>query len=101
MHCTPARFISEGGAIPLHFINQAGEATMSEGNTNTGGNKPSHRGFVVTKGKDDKEFYNAIGAKWDHSKGGGFTTQCFANPLDGKIVWFPIDKAPEDGAAVE
>ncbi len=51
--------------------------------------KPSHIAYLASEGKEDKAYFNRIGAAWPHANGkGGFNIQLHAIPLDGKISLF-------------
>ena len=56
--------------------------------------KPTHIAYTV-RNTEKGNFYTRIGAVFPHSKGGGFTVQVAAWPLDGKIVCFPPKVKPE------
>jgi hypothetical protein len=55
--------------------------------SNTTSNRPTHRIYAVTKGRDDKTFWNSIGAAWAHKDGDGFNLRFDQFPVgDGEIV---------------
>jgi len=56
--------------------------------------KPTHFAYTIRETEKGK-FYTRIGAVFAHGKGGGFTVQVAAFPLDGKIVCFPPKEKPE------
>jgi hypothetical protein len=56
--------------------------------------KPTHLAYTVRK-TDKGNFYTRIGAVFAHGKGGGFSIQLSALPLDGNIVCFPPKEKPE------
>ena len=56
--------------------------------------KPTHIAYTVRK-TESGDFWTHIGAVFAHGKGGGFTVQVAAFPLDGKIVCFLPKEKPE------
>ena len=58
-------------------------------------NKPTHFAFTVRETKSGGKFWTPIGAVFAHGKGGGFTVQLSALPLDGKIVCMLPKEKPE------
>ena len=56
--------------------------------------KPTHIAYTVKK-TNTGTFWTRIGAVFAHGKGGGFTVQVNAFPLDGKIVCLPPKEKPE------
>lgn len=54
-------------------------------NTQTTGAKPSHRLFLVT-GSGKSASWREIGAAWPNKDGKGFSLNCEAMPLQGRIV---------------
>ena len=57
-------------------------------------NKPTHIAYTVRETKTGK-FWTRIGAVFAHGKGGGFTVEVSAFPLDGKIVCLLPKQKPE------
>ena len=47
--------------------------------------KPTHRIYLVT-GEGESAFWTAIGAAWPHKDGQGFSINCDAMPITGRIV---------------
>ena len=52
------------------------------------GKRPSYDVFVSTKGKDDKSFYNKVGAAWNVASE-GISIKLFALPVSGELILFP------------
>ena len=65
-------------------------------------NKPTHRVYAVTKGKDDKAFWQDIGAAWLHDDGEGLNLKLSYLPLNGADIVIrkpkPSDKASGEAA---
>lgn len=55
--------------------------------------KPTHRIYRVT-GEDPKASWTPIGATWPNRDGAGFSIQCDAIPLTGRIVMRAITEHP-------
>jgi hypothetical protein len=51
----------------------------------TAGRKPTHRLFCVV-GDGDKANWTEIGALWPHKDGKGFSFDCKAMPIQGRMV---------------
>ena len=47
---------------------------------------PSFEAFSVTDGKDDKSYFNKIGAAFEHKDGEGHSVELNALPTNGRIV---------------
>lgn len=60
--------------------------------SNTTPNRPSHRIYAVTKGKDEKTFWKSIGAAWAHKDGGGFNLRFDQFPIGGGEIVIRKDK---------
>lgn len=54
-------------------------------NTQTTGAKPTHRLYLVT-GTGKSASWREIGAAWANKDGKGFSLNCEAMPLQGRIV---------------
>ena len=54
-------------------------------NTQTAAAKPSHRLYLVT-GTGKAASWREIGAAWPNRDGNGFSLNCEAMPLQGRIV---------------
>ncbi len=62
------------------------------------GRKPDFRLYSV-HGDGDNAKWTPIGAAWEHRDGKGFTLQCDAMPLGGRIVMrTPKDQTEADAA---
>lgn len=57
---------------------------MTQASTETG-NKPTHRLYRVV-GQGNKANWTEIGAAWPNKDGMGFSLNCDAVPLQGRIV---------------
>jgi hypothetical protein len=55
--------------------------------------KPTHIAYTV-RNTESGDYWTRIGAVFAHGKGGGFTVQVAAFPLDGKIVCLPPKEKP-------
>lgn len=66
---------------------------MAKTQTNQPGRKPTHRLYRVT-GDDENANWTPIGAAWLHQDGDGFSIQCDAVPLQGRIVMRRITERP-------
>lgn len=55
--------------------------------------KPSHRIYRVT-GEGQKASWTPIGAVWPNRNGAGFSIQCDAMPLTGRIVMRAVTERP-------
>lgn len=61
------------------------------------GRRPTHRLYFVT-GRGRKASWREIGAAWPNKDGAGFTLECEAMPLQGRIVMRQIKaRADTDG----
>ncbi len=61
------------------------------------GKKPTHRLYRVT-GDGENSSWTPIGAAWLHRDGNGFSIQCGAVPLQGRIVMRHItERTPAEG----
>ncbi len=61
------------------------------------GRKPTHRLYRVT-GDGENANWTPIGAAWSHQDGNGFSIQCDAVPLQGRIVMRLItERTPAEG----
>jgi hypothetical protein len=63
-------------------------------------NKPNLIAYAVKdRGKNQKAIWTRIGAAWSHEKGGGFTVELEAFPIDGRIILTvpKPEEAPEGG----
>jgi hypothetical protein len=54
--------------------------------TETTSRRPTHRIYAVTKGRDDKSFWNEIGAAWANQDGKGFNVKLDYLPLNGAEI---------------
>jgi hypothetical protein len=61
--------------------------------TQTTGAPPTHRLYVVING-GDKASWREIGAAWPNKDGLGFSLNCAAIPLQGRIVMRAITEKP-------
>ena len=61
--------------------------------THTQGATPTHRLYVVTN-SGDKASWREIGAAWPNKDGQGFSLNCAAIPLQGRIVMRTITEKP-------
>ncbi|RYG88943.1 MAG: hypothetical protein EON59_02800 [Alphaproteobacteria bacterium] len=59
--------------------------------SNLFGKKPTHRLFRVI-GEGDKAVWTPIGAAWPNKDGQGFSINCEAMPLSGRIVMRAINE---------
>ena len=59
--------------------------TREKNTTNQTPNAPDHLAWHVTE-KDEKSFWNRVGAAWKHKDGKGYTLQLESYPIDGRIV---------------
>jgi hypothetical protein len=59
---------------------------------------PTHRLYVVTN-SGDKASWREIGAAWPNKDGLGFSLNCAAMPLQGRIVMRAITEKPAGKAA--
>ena len=67
---------------------------MANTETKTKGPKPTHRLYRV-EGDGEKATWTQIGAAWPHRDGKGFSIDCTAVPLQGRIALRLItEKAP-------
>lgn len=57
------------------------------------GKRPDFEVFVSQKGRDDKTYYNRVGAAWNVAAD-GVSIKLFALPLSGELILFP----PKDDA---
>ncbi len=58
-------------------------------------NAPDHLAWHVTN-RNDKSFWNKVGAAWQHKDGRGYTLQLDTCPINGRIVLrLPLEDAPE------
>jgi len=64
--------------------------------TNIFGRKPTHRLFRVV-GDGENAIWTAIGAAWPNKDGQGFSINCEAMPLSGRIVMRAITQRSEGG----
>ena len=60
---------------------------------NTTPAKPTHRIYRVT-GEGRKASWTPIGAAWPNRDGAGFSIQCDAMPLTGRIVMRAVTERP-------
>lgn len=60
---------------------------------NTTPAKPTHRIYRVT-GEGQKASWTPIGAAWPNRDGAGFSIQCDAMPLTGRIVMRAVTERP-------
>jgi hypothetical protein len=73
-------------------------ARLNQQPTSTG-RKPTHRLYRVL-GEGTAAIWTPIGAAWPNKDGLGFTLQCDAVPLQGRLVLRAItDRAEQDQAA--
>jgi len=64
-------------------------------NTNQTNKAPDYLAWHVTK-KDDKSYWNKVGAAWSHKDGRGISLQLESYPIDGRIVLRePLDDQTE------
>jgi hypothetical protein len=61
--------------------------------THTQGAAPTHRLYVVTN-SGNKASWREIGAAWPNKDGQGFSLNCAAMPLQGRIVMRAITEKP-------
>jgi hypothetical protein len=61
-------------------------------------NKPTHRLYRVD-GEGKSAYWTPIGAAWPNRDGEGFSVQCDAVPLTGRIVMRRITERPSEEAA--
>ena len=65
-------------------------------------NRPTHRVYAVTrkdpKNRDDKGFWQSIGAAWAHEDGKGFTLKLELLPLTGAEI---VAREPKDKTEAE
>ncbi len=61
------------------------------------GRKPTHRLYRVL-GDDKGAIWTPIGATWPNKDGLGFSLQCDASPLQGRLVLRAITERSEAGA---
>ena len=59
---------------------------------------PSHRLYLVT-GEGKAAIWKPIGAAWPNRDGKGFSVQCDAMPLTGRIVMRAYEPKPERARA--
>lgn len=58
-------------------------------------NAPDYLAWHVTN-RNDKSFWNKVGAAWQHKDGRGYTLQLDTCPINGRIVLrLPLEDAPE------
>lgn len=70
---------------------------MTQSQLKLPGRKPTHRLYRVT-GDGENANWTPIGAAWLHHDGNGFSINCDAIPLQGRIVMRLItDKADGEG----
>ena len=62
------------------------------------GTKPTHRVYNVT-GEGKSANWTEIGAAWPNRDGNGFSIQCAAVPLQGRIVMRKITERSTQAAA--
>ena len=62
------------------------------------GAKPTHRIYRVS-GTGESANWTEIGAAWPNRDGNGFSTQCDAVPLQGRIMMRKITARPAQAAA--
>jgi hypothetical protein len=58
------------------------------------GKRPTHRLYQVT-GRGKKANWREIGAAWPNKDGAGFSIECSAIPLEGRIVMRRVKERPE------
>jgi hypothetical protein len=64
-------------------------------------NKPTLYAYAVKdRGRNQKAIWTRIGAAWPHEKGGGFSIQLEALPIDGRLV-LTEPKADDKGEVTE
>ena len=63
-------------------------------------NRPTHRVFAVTKGREKKR-WQEIGAAWAHSDGKGFNLKLDYLPLNGAETVLRVADAAETATADE
>lgn len=60
------------------------------------GKQPSFVAYSVRQGKDEKQYYDRVGAAFPHNDGQGHTLQLSAYPIGGRIVirspWDRLDE---------
>lgn len=56
--------------------------------------KPTHRLYQVT-GDGDQTYWREIGAAWPNKDGHGFSLNCSAIPLSGRVVMREITERPQ------
>ena len=54
--------------------------------SNTTPNRPTHRIYAVSKGKEEKTFWKGIGAAWAHKDGDGFNLRFDQFPVGGSEI---------------
>ena len=64
----------------------------------TASNKPTHRLYRV-EGEGKTANWTEIGAAWPNKDGAGFSIQCDAVPLQGRIVMRKITARPAEAGA--
>lgn len=52
------------------------------------GKRPAYDVFVSQKGKDDKNYYQKVGAAWTVAND-GLSIKLFALPTNGELICFP------------
>ena len=58
---------------------------------------PTHRLYVVNKGRDgEKDFWVRIGSAWPHKSGVGFNIRFDALPIGGECVMLDESENPAD-----
>jgi hypothetical protein len=62
-------------------------------NPQTSSAKPTHRLYIVT-GTGNTANWRDIGAAWPNKDGKGFSLNCDALPLNGRIVMRAIEEKP-------
>lgn len=58
--------------------------------------RPTHRIYAVTKGKNDKAFWQEIGAAWTHKDGDGLSLKLDYLPLNSAEIVLRKPKAEAD-----
>lgn len=59
---------------------------MSQTNTKTNNNAPTHFAYQVRDRGEQSAIWTRIGSAWTHADGQGFNIQLDSVPLDGRIT---------------
>ena len=59
---------------------------MTEQHQTVKANRPTHGAYIVRKSNSDRNFWDRIGAAWEHRDGQGFSLDLDALPAKGQRI---------------